>query len=139
VRVRAMSGGDCGEGVVAGGATKVRSSIGKEFSYTYSLPIDPAQGGAAFEYTNHSEGGTFTLTSLAWFSPGYARGSTAGPGKPDALTFGGFGRWSEDSELHQVSVHISTAEEAPYVGILVDGGVTSNVNTKPADIRLTMP
>jgi hypothetical protein len=126
VRVRAMIGGDYGEGVVAGGERKVRSSIGKEFSYKYSLPLDPTESGAKFEYTNHTEGGTFTLTSLAWFSPSYSRGSKAGPGKPDTLTFGGFGRWSEDSELHQISVHISTAEEAPYVGILVDGGVTTN-------------
>jgi hypothetical protein len=138
-RVRAMSGGDFGSGVVQGGAKHMKSSIGKEFSYKYSLPLDPSQPGASFEYTNHTEGASFTLTALSWFSPSYSRGSKAKPGKPDALTFGGFGRWSGDSDLHQVSVHISTADEAPYVGILVDGGVTSNVNTKPKDIRLTIP
>jgi hypothetical protein len=135
--VRAMNGGDHGQGIITGGETKMRSSIGKEFSYEYSLPIDPAQPGARFEYVNHSEGGTFTLTSLAWFSPSYSRGSKAS--EPDTVTFGGFGRWSADSDIHQVSVHISKSEGAPYVGILVDGGVTSNVNTKPTDIRLTMP
>jgi hypothetical protein len=137
VRVRAMSGGDHGQGILTGGEKKVRSSIGKEFSYKYSLPLDPTQPGATFEYTNHSEGGQFTLTSLAWFSPTFSRGSKAA--KPDTLTFGGFGRWNEDEEVHQVSVHISTAEGAPYVGILIDGGITSNVNTKPADILMTMP
>ena len=137
VRVRAMNGGDHGQGVLTGGEKKARSSIGKDFSYKYSLPLDPTQPGAKFEYTNHSEGGTFTLTSLAWFSPTYSRGSKAS--KPDTLTFGGFGRWSEDEQVHQVSVHISTAAESPYVGILIDGGVTSNVNTKPADILMTMP
>ena len=137
VRVRAMREPDHVEGVVSGSEQQVRSSIGKEFSYVYSLPLDPSQPGARFEYTNHSDGGTFTLTSLAWFSPTYARGSRSG--KPDTLTFGGFGRWSQDGELHQVSVHISTATDAPYVGILIDGGITSNVNTKPADILMTMP
>lgn len=139
VRVRAMLGGEFGDGVIAGGADKLRSSIGKEFSYRYSLPLDPAKPGAQFEYTNHTDGGTFTLTALSWFSPSYSRGSKAAPGQPDAVTFSGFGRWSEDEELHQVSVHLSTAADAPYVGILVDGGMTSNVNTKPADIRATLP
>lgn len=137
VRVRAMSGGNHADGVVSGGEAHARSSIGREFSYRYSLSLDPTQPGARFEYTNHSEGGTFTLTSLAWLSPTYARGSTSA--RPDTITFGGFGRWSEDAELHQVSVHISTAPDTPYVGILVDGGITSNVNTKPTDIHLTMP
>jgi hypothetical protein len=139
VRVRAMSGGAPGQGVFQGEETKARSSIGKEFSYRYSLPLDPTQPGATFEYTNHSESGTFTLTALSWFSPSYSRGSKARAGEPDTVTFGGFGRWSEDAELHQVSVHISTVDGARYVGILIDGGVTSNVNTKPADMALTMP
>jgi hypothetical protein len=139
VRVRAMHGGAPGRGVMAGGADRIHSSIGQEFSYRYSLPLDPTQSGAAFEYTNHSAGGTFTLTGLSWFDASYARGSTARAGEPDTVTFGGFGRWSLDSALHQVSVHISTVPAAPYIGILVDGGVTSNVNSKPADMALTMP
>jgi hypothetical protein len=139
VRLRAMAGGAPGRGLFEGGEDRVRSSIGKEFSYRYSLPLDPTHAGARFEYTNHSEGGTFTLTTLSWFSPTYSRGSSAPAGETDVLTFGGFGRWSLDSELHQVSVHISRADEARYVGIQVDGGITSNVNTKPTDIRVTMP
>ena len=55
------------------------------------------------------------------------------------ITFGGFGTWSKDKDVHQVSVHISTAEDEPYVGIQVDGGTTSNVNTKPEDIEATIP
>jgi hypothetical protein len=139
LRTRAMAGGTRPRGVFEGGEERLRSSIGKEFSYRYSLPLDPTQPGARFEYTNHSEGGTFTLTNLSWFSPTYSRESAAADGEADVVTFGGFGRWSLDSELHQVSVHISVAEDARYVGIQIDGGVTSNVNTKPADIRVTMP
>jgi hypothetical protein len=139
LRVRAMAGGTRARGMFEGGENRVHSSLGKEFSYDYSLPLDPTEPGARFEYTNHSDGGTFTLTSLSWFSPSYSRESAAADGDADAVTFTGFGRWSLDSELHQVSVHISTAEGAQYVGIQVDGGITSNVNTKPADIRVTMP
>jgi hypothetical protein len=137
--MRAMDGGAPGRGTFKGGEERVASSIGREFSYKYSLPLDPTQPGARFEYTNHTEGGTFTLTALTWFSPTYSRGSNAAPGDTDTVTFGGFGRWSQDPDLHQVSVHISKADGAHYVGIQVDGGVTSNVNTKPADIRETMP
>jgi hypothetical protein len=139
LRLRAMAGGSRARGVFEGGEDRVRSSIGKEFSYTYSLPLDPKDPGARFEYTNHTEGGTFTLTSLSWFNPTYSRESAAADGDVDAVTFGGFGRWSQDSALHQVSVHISTADGARYVGIQIDGGLTSNVNTKPTDIRVTMP
>ena len=139
VRVRAMNGGAPRPGVATGGADKVRSSIGQDFSYRYSLPLDPSQPGASFEYTNHAEGGTFTLSGLSWFHAGYSLHSSANGGEPDAITFGGFGRWSLDGALHQVSVHVSTAADAPYVGILVDGGVTSNVNTKPADMAVTLP
>lgn len=138
VRVRAMDGAKVGSGVVKGAARK-KSSIGKEFSYKYSLPLDPTQPGAEFEYTNHSDGGTFTLTALSWFSPTFARASAAPLDQPDTITFSGFGKWSEDDRLHQVSVHISNAEATPYVGILVDGGITSNVNTKPTDINETLP
>jgi hypothetical protein len=139
VRVRAMSGGAPGRGLFTGGEQKMRSSIGQEFSYNYSLPFDPSEPGAVFEYSNHTEGGTFTLTGLTWLQPSYSRGSHARAGEPDTITFGGFGRWSKDSALHQVSVHISTVDDARYIGILVDGGETSNVNTKPADIAVTMP
>jgi len=139
LRCRAMAGGTRARGVFTGDEQRVRSSIGKEFSYRYSLPLDPTEPGAEFEYTNHSEDATFTLTSVSWFSPTYSRESAAADGEIDAVTFGGFGRWSLDSELHQVSVHISVADGARYVGIQIDGGITSNVNTKPADIRVTMP
>jgi hypothetical protein len=139
LRTRAMAGGRPARGVFEGGEDRMRSSIGKEFSYRYSLPLDPTEPGAEFEYTNHSEGGTFRLTRLSWFSPTYSRESAAGDGEVDVVTFGGFGRWSEDADLHQVSVHISVADGARFVGIQVDGGITSNVNTKPADIRVTMP
>ncbi len=114
---------------------KETSSIGKEFSYQYSIPCDPAQSDAAtFEYKNHSEGDVhFKMTRLTWLRATRSRHASVGGEEADVVTFGGFGTWSEDEELHQVSVHISTAENAPYVGIQVDGGTTSNVNTKPKD------
>ena len=68
-----------------------------------------------------------------------SRDSAAAAGDADSITFGGFGTWSEDDDLHQVSVHISTAEHEPYVAIQVDGSTTSNVNTKPEDIDSTIP
>ena len=39
--------GSDGRGVFEGGEDRVRSSLGKEFSYNYSLPLDPARAGRA--------------------------------------------------------------------------------------------
>lgn len=140
LRFEAMAGG-----VPAGNVlekktwVKKTSSIGQEFSYRYSIPCDPARSDeATFEYRNHTEGDAhFRLTRLTWVRA--TRSRHADGDEADVVTFGGFGTWSEDEELHQVSVHISTAEAAPYVGIQVDGGTTSNVNTKPPNIEETIP
>ncbi len=116
------------------------SSIGEKFSYRFSIPCDPATAERAFfEYVNHSAGGEFKLSRLSWLRATNSRTSTAASGEADTVTFGGFGKWSEDAELHQVSVQISTSAEAPFIGIQVDGGTTSNVNTKPVDIDTTLP
>ncbi|MEM7351371.1 MAG: hypothetical protein AAF657_11230 [Acidobacteriota bacterium] len=137
LRLQAMTEVEGVEGVLQGGE-RLTSSIGDEFSYEYAIPCQPTDQAATFRYTNHSRGGTFELTTLSWVSFTNARGSCSQAGEADTVTFGGFGTWSEDEGgIHQVSVHISTAADASYVGIQVDGGVTSNVNTKPERIEGT--
>ena len=119
---------------------KMTSSIGQEFQYRYSIASDPEKADEAFfEYANEKDKGTFKLTRLSWVRATNSRGSEARDGEADTITFGGFGTWSKDDDLHQVSVQISTAAAAPYVGIHVDGGTTSNVNTKPKNIDDTLP
>ena len=72
------------------------------------------------------------MGSLAWVS--FSNSSRAcPPGEADTVTFTGVGMWSQDtSRPHVASVQVSTAPDAPYVSILIDGGLMSNVNTKPA-------
>ncbi|MEM7352411.1 MAG: hypothetical protein AAF657_16535 [Acidobacteriota bacterium] len=144
LRLQAMHGGTPSTNVLTSGAKNAilegESSIRQKFSYAYKIPCDPAAADDAFfEYTNHDDDGTFKLTRLSFVHASNSRNSTAEDGAADTITFGGFGSWSKDSDLHQVSVHISTAEHEPYVGIQVDGGTTSNVNTKPKDIESTIP
>ncbi len=145
LRLQATCGGAPATGVLESGsgtrpaAIESTSSIGEPFSYAFRIPCDPAAAvDAFFEYTNAEVVGTFRLTRLSWVRAGVApKGSH--DGQPDTITFGGFGTWSRDDDLHQVSVHISTAEGEPYVGIQVDGGTTSNVNTKPERLEDTIP
>ena len=56
------------------------------------------------------------------------------------MTFSGFGTWSKDptGRAHQVSAQIATGTEE-YVSIQIDGGLVSNVNTKPAEEAAAMP
>lgn len=152
LRLQAMHGGVPLEGVLSSGPANERiegvSSIRQRFTYAFRVPCDPARAeDAFFEYENFGEEGggdddgkgKFKLARLSWVRASNSRDSAAGDGNADTITFGGFGTWSEDDDLHQVSVHISTAEDEPYVGIQVDGGTTSNVNTKPEDIETTIP
>ena len=62
-------------------------------------------------------------------------------GDYDTLTFGGIGTWSKEpgDGSHVATVQVSTSERFPYVTILVDGGRTSSVNTKPANVEDTTP
>jgi hypothetical protein len=115
-------------GRVRGGASDVAASNGTRFSYRYDLPADPGRDRPTFEYTNHTQGGTFTLTALAWCA--VTRPPTA-PG--DTVTFTGYGRWSNDpAGRHPAAVQVSAARGAEYVSIQIGGGRVSNVNTKPA-------
>jgi hypothetical protein len=71
------------------------------------------------------------MGSLVWVSFSNAN-RAAKPGECDCVTFTGIGLWSKDMKgPHMCTVQISTAAEAPYVSILLDGGMLSNVNTKP--------
>ncbi len=144
VRLQAMHGGTPSTNVLSSGPKNKliegESSIHQKFSYAFAIPSNPEEAHKAFfEYTNADDKGTFKLTHLSWVRATNSRLSKSKNGEADTITFSGFGTWSKDSELHQVSVHISTAENEPYVGIQVDGGTTSNVNTKPKDIEATIP
>lgn len=113
-----------------GVATKQIASTGDVFSYRYSISNTTGNPRASFEYTNHSQGGTFVMDSLTWvefFNSGTQRSSDL-----DTVAFNGFGRWSldESDRLHSVSAQFSTERGNPYSSILIDGGQVSNVNTQ---------
>ena len=67
----------------------------------------------------------------------------AAPGECDTVTFSGIGTWSLDPDngVHIAVVQICTSPEFPYLSIIIDPGwySTSNVNTKPKDMAITMP
>ncbi len=130
--LQAMDGVAPPPGGKSGSARRVTASNGQRFSYNYAIPGYPSGKPAAFEYVNETTGGTFRMGSLVWVSFGNAN-RAAGPGEVDCVTFTGIGLWSHDmSGPHMCCVQISTAPEHPYVSILIDGGMVSNVNTKPA-------
>jgi hypothetical protein len=131
------------------------SSIHQMFSYRYRVDLDKSE--VFFEYKKEGEkedgGGTFKLQHVSWIAPTNSPHSKSGSGEADTITFGGFGTWSPngregeagntgknpEEEGHQVSVHISTSEVDPYVGIMIDAGKTSNANTKPDNIEVSIP
>jgi hypothetical protein len=124
-----------------GGARNVLASNGDTFSYSYDIPADPARRPAAFEYENHHQLGSFRLHSLSWVHFANASASRAKTSEYDVVTFAGYGVWSKNGlDFPQpVTVQISTAPGAPYVGIQVGGGGVSNVNTKPLNQREVEP
>ena len=125
------------------------SSIDQKFSYRFR--VDHTKAKVFFEYVNRDEkeGGAFKLHQVSWLSASNSPRSSAAAGKADTVTFSGFGSWIPNAEgeksgdaeegLHQVSVHISTSDIDPYVGIQVDAGITSNANTKPSNIEDSIP
>ena len=141
--VQAMDGGGGPEApyVKQGGERDVLASAGDRFSYRYAIPAEPRRQAAVFEYHNHSQEGSFRLRSLAWVRFGNARTSPPRQGRYDIVTFAGFGIWTKagvDSPV-PVAVQISTAGDAPYVGIQVGGGAISNVDTKPEEAAAALP
>ena len=122
-------------GVLTGSKTNILSSFGESFSYSYDIPCNAVNQPAAFTYTNNasgSTGGTFTMENLAAVSCYNSLTSVQSPGHYDSVSFTAFGKWSKDDDPHFATVMISTAPDAPYVSILIDGGLVSNANLKPA-------
>jgi hypothetical protein len=129
-----------------GGQSNVVSSLGDTFSYTFSIPCDPAGQSFSFEYTNNNtgvSGGTFKMSKLASVSCINSRTSRLGPGDYDTIQVTGFGHWNKDASDAKprfLSAHICLNPDSPYVGILVfqDPDASTNVvlssaNTKPPD------
>jgi hypothetical protein len=115
-----------------GSASEVVASTGDVFSYAYRIPAGAGER-AEFEYENHSQEGRFRLHSLT--SVAFTSSLTGGAGEPDTVTFSGFGLWTKDGHqsLQQVAAQICRSPAAPYVGIQIDRGAVSNVNTKPPE------
>ncbi len=134
-RAQAVLPTDTPTAVMSGSASNVLSSFGERFSYSYTIPCDAAGKSFAFEYTNTSStatGGTFKMDGLSSVACINSLTSQQRPGNYDTVTFTGFGTWSKDDDPHVATVQISTAPEAPYVTIQIDGGL-SNVNLKPLE------
>jgi hypothetical protein len=134
-RMQAALPTDTPVGLMSGSEGDVLGSFGDRFSYSYSIPCDPSGEPAFFEYTNFNptRGGTFKMENLASVTCTHSPSSNLPPGIYDTVAFTGFGTWSEDGDRHVATVQISTAPDAPYVTILIDGGTLSNVNTKPIE------
>lgn len=126
--------------VKRGGANNVLASAGEIFSYSYEIPSEPGRR-ASFEYENHTQKGKFSLHSLAWVGFSNSNGSRRSSREYDTLTFTGFGIWKKDGiELvAQAAVQISTSAVRPYVGIQIDSGDISNVNSKPENEKDALP
>lgn len=132
-----------GDYVKTGEGRNIMSSAGELFSYRYSIPNDQSKRSAFFEFENHTQQGTFRLHSLAWvgFTNSSGSKSKSKSVEYNTLSFTCFGVWSKDGveTLVQASAQFSTSPERPYVGIQVDSGIVSNVNTKPPNIKDAMP
>jgi hypothetical protein len=115
------------------------SSTGERFSYRYEIPNDSKKHKAVFEYENHSQQGKFRLHSLAWV--GFVDSGGGKAGEFDTVSLTGFGVWTKDGleRVVQAAAQISTSRQRPYVGIQIDSGDVSNVNTKPPDINDALP
>src|SRR5262249_23980931 len=146
LRIQAVQTSDTPRVRLTGGQSNLTSSLGDQFSYSFSFPCNPTGQDFSFQYTNFnsgSSGGTFTMKRLAAGKCINSRTSTLGPGDYDTVSFSGFGTWSKDAadaSPRFVSGQVSLASQAPYVGILVfqnpdsdDNVVLSSANTKPAD------
>ena len=81
------------------------------------------------------------MHSLAWVGFNNSGNSNSTSEEYDTVTFTGFGIWSKDGSdtVQQVTAQISTSVQRPYVGIQVDLGNISNVNTKPPNIDDARP
>lgn len=132
--------------VKRGEARDVISSKGERFSYRYVIPSNTSKQKAVFEYENHAQQGRFRMHSLAWVGFSRSKGAnrkskSRSSSDYDTVSFTCFGIWSKDGvdTLLQASAQFSTSPERPYIGIQVDSGNVSNVNTKPPNIKDAQP
>jgi hypothetical protein len=139
LRWQAMTPTDETRRAWSGGADHVVASTGDHFSYRYSIPA--TRRDASFEYVNHTKGAAFRMQALTWVAAINSRTSECASGDCDTLTFAGNGTWSQDdgNPWHIATVQVSTSRAFPYVTIMIDGGRTSSVNTKPPNVEDTMP
>jgi hypothetical protein len=139
--IHALQDGDPPHAVKQGGKRDVIASTGERFSYSYKIPSDPARHEASFEYENHTQQGKFKMHGLAWVGFCNSGGAGHNSGDYDTLTFTCFGVWSKGGSetVQQAEVQISTSTQRPYVGIQVDIGNVSSVNTKPLLIEDAEP
>jgi hypothetical protein len=119
----------------------ILASTGERFSYQLAIPADPEKEKAVFEYSNHSQDGTFKLQGLTWVDFSNSRESKLKDGNYDTVSFAGFGNWEKAGQVsvQMVTAQISTAAKTPYVSIQINGGFVSNVNTKPANEEIARP
>jgi hypothetical protein len=119
------------------------SSIGHKYCYRFNVDFESSK--IFFEYKKEHQvgGGSFRLESVSWLSGTSSPNAKLAAGHVDTVSFSGFGVWKDmdgdSGKRSQVSVHISQSTDEPYVGIMVDGGVTSNVNAKPEKIEDSIP
>ncbi|MEI6243817.1 MAG: hypothetical protein WCQ64_02120 [Acidobacteriota bacterium] len=138
-RATARSGNDQSWVEKRGGSYHMTASNRADFKYRYVLGADPAT--SSFEFTDITDGGTFTMTRLIWVDFLNSQESTAAPGDYDTFTFTGFGTWSQDADngVHTATVHIAQTPGRPYISVLIDGGATRNLNTRPPNRDVTVP
>jgi hypothetical protein len=122
-----------------GGSKQTTASNGSDFSYRYDITSGP--GKSSFEFTDITKGGTFRLLSLTWVDFINTLTADIAEGDFDTIIFSGFGTWSEDAAggPHIATVHVCSSPTRPYVSILIDGGTTKNLNTRPVNRDLTLP
>lgn len=139
--IHAVQDGDAPHAFKQGGKRDVIASTGERVSYSYKIPADPARHEASFEYENHTQQGKFKMHSLAWVGFGNSGGAGHSSGDYDTVTFTCFGVWSKGGSetVQQATVQVSTSTQRPYVGIQVDIGNVSSVNTKPVLIQDAEP
>ncbi len=130
--IHAIQDEDAKQAIKRGGARDVVASTGQRFSYSYEIPADPTRHKVSFEYENHTQQGKFRLHSLAWVGFSDSGSSGRESAEYDTVTFACFGVWSKDGShtVQQAAVQISTSPQRPYVGIQIDAGNVSNVNTR---------
>ena len=139
--IHAIQDAEAQHSIKEGGGRDLISSTAERFSYHYKIPSDPARHKASFEYENHTQQGKFRMHSLAWVGFSNSRDSRGRSAEYDTVTFTGFGVWikGDSQTVQQAAVQISTSPKRPYVGIQIDAGNVSNVNTKPVNIQDALP